>query len=278
MLSLFFVKFIGVGPTLRAQSCESVKQTLGRLYLPFSANMRYFTTFLLLAAAAVAAPAPITRRGGKSHQAIENAASTRLTLSPEIAVRAPIAEAFATTFPGFTGKSQEDVDKFLTKGAQVTAETTSNAAKWKRDAIEAGDEADYAIKISKRSLHIKKQLTADETWIEKETVRADELARKAEKLKRKIVSSSEDVSLRREANALTEELAETYATLAYAREIRSSSEDVEFFTTRDQSAAEMAMGKERRVKRESFFQNKAARKREAVHEQAVKLRAEFEVR
>lgn len=194
---------------------------------------------------------------------------------PEIAARAPIAEAFATTFPGFNGKSSEDVEKFLTKGAQVTAETTSNAAKWKRDAVEAGDEANYAIKISKRSLHIKKQLTADETWIEKETVRADELARKVEKLKREVASTPENLSLKREASALTEELAETHATLAYALEIRSSSEGIEFFTRRDQSVAEMAMGKERRVKRESFFQSKAARKREAVHERAVKLRGEF---
>lgn len=241
--------------------------------------MRYFTTLLLLAAAAMAAPAAVTRRGGKSHQAIDNATSYApiiLTPSPEIAARAPIAEAFATTFPGFNGKSSEDVEKFLIKGAQVTAETTSNAAKWKREAVEAGDEANYAIKISKRSLHIKKQISTDETWIEKETIRADELARKTEILKRQIASSNqEDILLKREADALTEKLAETYATLAYAREIRSSSEHIEFFTRRDQSAAEMAMGKERRTKRESFFQSKAAKKREAVHERAVKLRGEF---
>lgn len=240
--------------------------------------MRYFTTSILLAAVAVAAPAPVTRRGGKSHQAIDNATSYApiiLTPSPEIAARAPIAEAFATTFPSFNGKSSEDVERFLTRGAQVTAETTSNAAKWKREAVEAGDEANYAIKISKRSLHIKKQLSADETWIEKETIRADELAKRAEILKREVDDTPGEVSLKREADALTEQLAETYATLAYAREIRSSSEDIEVFTTRDQSAAEMAMGKERRVKRESFFQSKAARKREAIHERAVKLRGEF---
>ncbi|CAK4034536.1 Hypothetical predicted protein [Lecanosticta acicola] len=236
--------------------------------------MKHFACPVLLVAAAVAAPAPVTKRG-------------------EVAERAPIAEAFASTFPGFYGKSEEDVAKFITKGAQVTTETSAQAAKWTRDATEAGDEVNYAIAMSKRSLHISKRMSEDEEWVEKEYERADSLARRAARLRREAVAAAETASegkgtaeevrfqsfaalnAKREAETALEEVAEAYATVAYALKIRSSPQSVEFFTTRDQTAAEGAMGRERRARRESFFANQAARKREAVHEQALKLRDEF---
>lgn len=235
-----------------------------------------------------------------------------LIRSTEASERAPVAEAFANTFPSFFGRSEEDVAKFVSKGEKVTLETTENAAKWKQNAIDAGHEAEYAINASKRSLYIRRTAADDQDFWRAEHEKADAEAKRAMKLKREAESHAETASeahdnfidalkyrsnmaeevkraeedftnaqfiankLKRDAEAAMEEASESYAIVAYALRARtSSSENLESLIKRDQFNAEKAMGKERQAKRESFFASKAARKREAIHEQALKLQAEF---
>ncbi|KAF2164881.1 hypothetical protein M409DRAFT_56239 [Zasmidium cellare ATCC 36951] len=255
--------------------------------------MKYITGTLLLAAAVVAAPTaqPVERDGDM----------------------APVAEAFANTFRTFIGRSEEDVAKWLSKGEKVTTETNESAAKWKRDAVDAGDDAAHALAVTKRGLYVRRAAAEDEDFWKSENSKADELAKKAMKLKREAgelagvaeeardafiallkrspAASGEEISAAeersastasaaentaRDAEAANQEAAESYATVAYALKVRASPYDIETFVKRDQMNAEVAMSQERRVKRESFFASKAARRREALHERAVKLRGEFE--
>lgn len=239
----------------------------------------------------------------------------RLTVSTEIASRAPIAEAFANRFRHFRGRSEEDVARFIAQGEQVTLGRAEKAAKWKQDALDAGDEAEYAITVSKRALYVRGAAAEDEAFWVKEYEKADAEARRAVKLKREAAAhaeaanqaqkkfidalkrlknreedSSEEVkraeeestnaqsvatNSKREADAAVEAASESWAIVSYALRVRASPEDINVFAKRDQTTAEMAMGLERRTRRESYFVSKAAREREAIHKRALKLQAEF---
>lgn len=201
--------------------------------------------------------------------------------------------------------------KFISKGEKVTAETTENAAKWRSDAIDAGHEASHAIAVSKRSLYVRGAAAEDDEFWREEHEKANDAAKKAMKLTREAKRQAEHAAefhskfidvlkrraasehevkeaedeytnaqsiandLKRNADAAASEASEGYATVAYALQVRTSPEDIETFVKRDQFNAEMAMGHERRVKRESFFADKAARKREAIHRKALELREKF---
>ncbi|KAK4494130.1 hypothetical protein PRZ48_014428 [Zasmidium cellare] len=258
--------------------------------------MKYIAGSLLLAAVAVAAPTQNVKRDGDVSE-------------PE---RVPVAEAFANTFRTFIGRSEEDVAKWLSKGEKVTTETNEEAAKWKRDVINAGDETAYALAVTKRGLYVRRAEAEDEDFWKGENEKADDLAKKAMKLRREAgvqaeaadearknlievlkrspaaseeeVAAAEEASnaaastasnLERDADAATKEAAESYATVAYALKVRASPYGIETFVKRDQMNAEVAMSQERRAMRESFFANKAARRREALHEKALKLRENF---
>lgn len=278
--------------------------------------MRYITSSLLLAAVVAAAPAQSAKRdSGKSPMPCQEPSRMLIVSSPDVEERAPVADVFAKAFPTFIGRSEEDVAKFISKGEKVTTETSENAAKWKRDAVDAGDDAAYALAVTKRGLYVRRAAAEDEDFWKSENKKADELAKKAMKLKREATESADaaaeasrnyiDVlkrskerngpaeetvrraeeestvaqmtasNLERDADAAAEEAAESYAVVAYALRARASPWDIETFVKRDQMNAEVAMAQERRVKRESFFANKAARKREALHDKALKLRENF---
>ena len=271
--------------------------------------MKYLTTSLLLLAVATAAPLGSVHMQGTSHHNIPPAERSPHS-DADLSDHTPAAAAFKKAFRTFIGRTDQDVDKFMAKAQKTTDEFVEAAAKWKRDAQDATDEANAAFATSKRSLHLRKQMAEDDfdTFVTREYAEAEEKSKVAKKLRREAEEAATLASLaqadhlsslkrsvdtpspgeqhsldlassasklRRDADAAADEAQEAFATVAYVLKMRAEDESIDKVVERNQNAAELATVKETRAKKELYFAEKDMRKRVAFFEKEVKLRAEF---